>query len=38
MFHLEQAGFKLVKLCPFMDADGEMGDTDWNMAVVAEAV
>ncbi|UCC65042.1 MAG: methyltransferase domain-containing protein [Anaerolineae bacterium] len=37
-FHLEQAGFKLVKLCPFMDADAEMSDAYWNMAVVAEAI
>jgi SAM-dependent methyltransferase len=37
-FHLEQAGFKLVRLCPFMNADAEMNDSYWNMAVVAEAV
>lgn len=37
-FHLEQAGFRLATLCPFMDADAEMSDAYWNMAVVAEAV
>ena len=37
-FHLEQAGFRLVRLCPFMQAGAEMSDAEWNMTVVAEAV
>ena len=37
-FHLEQAGFKLVKLCPLLRPDAEMSDGDWYLTVVAEAV
>jgi SAM-dependent methyltransferase len=37
-FHLEQAGFRLRKLCPFMHPDAEISRAHWNVAVVAEAV
>lgn len=37
-FHLEQAGFRLRKLSPFMHPDAEIGREHWNVTVVAEAV
>lgn len=37
-FHLEQTGFKLLKLCPFLQADAEIDETHWDVTVVAEAV
>lgn len=38
LFHLEQAGFELAEVCPFMHAGAEMSDAYWDMAVVARAV
>jgi len=37
-YFLGQNGFRVLKFCPFMKINGEMGDLDWNMTVVAEAV
>jgi len=36
-FFLENAGFEMVKVCPFMDADREPRQGDWNISVVAKA-
>lgn len=35
---LESAGFSMMKVCPFMDADREPRLGDWNISVVAKAV
>ena len=35
---LESAGFEMMKVCPFMDADREPRQGDWNISVVAKAV
>jgi SAM-dependent methyltransferase len=37
-FFLEQAGFEVLKICPFLDFSGEVDETVWNMAVVARAI
>ncbi len=37
-FFLENAGFDMVKVCPFMDASREPAVRDWNISVVAKAV
>jgi SAM-dependent methyltransferase len=37
-FFLENAGFDMVKVCPFMDASREPVVGDWNISVVAKAV
>lgn len=34
---LENAGFEVEKICPFMDAVGELDENAWNMTVVAKA-
>ncbi len=35
---LESAGFEMMKTCPFMDADREPRQGDWNISVVAKTV
>lgn len=35
---LESAGFEMMKVCPFMDADREPRLGDWNISVVAKVV
>lgn len=35
---LDQAGFRLERLCPFLDHTGTLTPDDWNFAAVAEAV
>lgn len=35
-YYLEQAGFELVKFCPFMEIDGELTENDWNMTTIAK--
>jgi SAM-dependent methyltransferase len=37
-FFLEQAGFEVLKICPFLDFSGVVDETVWNMAVVARAI
>lgn len=37
-FFLEQAGFEVLKICPFLNFSGVVDETVWNMAVVAQAV
>jgi SAM-dependent methyltransferase len=36
--YLEHAGFEVLKICPFLDLDGEVTEDVWNMTVVARAV
>lgn len=36
--YLEEGGFRMVKLCPFMELEREATERDWSVAVVAEAV
>lgn len=38
MLLLEQAGFRVLRVCPFLRPDDEIDEREWNMAVVAEAV
>jgi SAM-dependent methyltransferase len=35
---LEQSGFEVLKICPFLDFSGVVDETVWNMAVVARAI
>ena len=37
-FFLDTAGFKMMKICPFMDADREPRQGDWHISVVAKAI
>ena len=36
--YLQQAGFRLLQLCPFMCLDTQPTDQDWNVTVIAGAV
>ena len=36
--YLQQVGFRLLQLCPFMCLDTQPTDQDWNVAVIAGAV
>ena len=36
--YLSETGFKLLKLCPFMELNREATDHDWNIAVVSRAI
>ena len=35
-YYLAEAGFKLLKLCPFMELNRQPTEQDWNVTVVAE--
>lgn len=35
---LSETGFELLKICPFLDLNGNVDETVWNIAVVAKAV
>ena len=37
-YFLETAGFEVLKTCPFLDLNGKVDETIWNMAVIAKAV
>ena len=37
-YYLAEAGFKLLKLCPFMELNRQPTEQDWNVTVVAERV
>ena len=37
-YYLAEAGFKLLKLCPFMELNRRPTEQDWNVTVVAERV
>lgn len=36
-YYLDDAGFELLRLCPFGDLDGAVNEAAWNIAVVARA-
>ncbi len=35
--YLDDAGFELLKLCPFLDLEGEVDENEWNVTAVARA-
>lgn len=35
--YLEDAGFEVLKICPFMELDGRVDENVWNIAVIARA-
>ena len=35
--YLSETGFKVLKMCPFLDLPGKLDENTWNMAVVAQA-
>lgn len=37
-YFLEATGFEVLKICPFLDLNGKVDETVWNIAVVAKAV
>ena len=37
-YFLSQAGFEVLKICPFLDLNGVVDETVWNIAVIAKAV
>ncbi len=38
VYYLEETGFKLLKLCPFMELSRQPTEQNWNVTVVAEKV
>lgn len=36
--HLEEGGFKLLRLCPFLDLNTEPSGKNWNVTAIAQAV
>jgi SAM-dependent methyltransferase len=37
-FFLKEAGFEVLEICPFMDLNGQVDESVWNITVVARAV
>ena len=37
-YYLENTGFEVLKICPFLDLNGQVDENVWNIAVVARAV
>jgi hypothetical protein len=37
-YYLENAGFEVLKICPFFDLNGRVDEHVWNIAVIARAV
>jgi len=37
-YYLENAGFAVLKICPFLDLNGKVDENVWNIAVIARAV
>jgi SAM-dependent methyltransferase len=37
-YYVEKAGFEVLKICPFLDLNGSVDETVWNMTVIARAV
>ncbi len=37
-YYLENAGFKVLKICPFLDLNEKVDETVWNVTVIAKAV
>lgn len=36
-YYLEQAGFKVLKICPFLNLDGRTDENEWNISFIAKA-
>ena len=36
-YYLEDAGFEVLKICPFMDLNGKVDENVWNITVIARA-
>lgn len=36
--YLEEAGFKVLKICPFLDLCGKVNEKTWNMTVIAQII
>lgn len=36
--YLKDAGFEVLKMCPFLDLDGKVDENVWNVTVVAKAI
>jgi hypothetical protein len=36
-YYLENAGFEVLKICPFLDLNGCVDEHVWNIAVIAKA-
>ena len=36
--YLEESGFELVAICPFLDLDGKVDESVWNMTIIAKAI
>ncbi|MDP2766719.1 MAG: hypothetical protein Q8O41_04615 [Candidatus Methanoperedens sp.] len=36
--YLEDKGFEVLKICPFLDMNGKVDENIWNIAVIAKAV
>ena len=36
--YLEESGFEVLKICPFLDLNGNVDENVWNIAIVARAV
>ncbi|MFC2066195.1 class I SAM-dependent DNA methyltransferase [Chloroflexota bacterium] len=34
-YYLEKSGFEILRICPFMDLDGEIDKSCWNISVIA---
>jgi SAM-dependent methyltransferase len=37
-YYLENAGLKVLKICPFLDLNGKVTEDVWNMTLIAQAV
>jgi SAM-dependent methyltransferase len=37
-YFLEEAGFKVLNICPFLDLNGHVDQTTWNMTIVAKVM
>lgn len=37
-YYLQNCGFNLLKLCPFLKLDKDMNETEWNVAVIGKAI
>ena len=37
-YYLDDAGFEVLKICPFLDLNGRVDENVWNMCVIARAV
>ena len=36
--YLEECGFEVLKICPFLDLDGKVDESVWNMTIIAKAI